>query len=160
ATESASIARLIEGAHDLTSEGVALSQKVNEIFQQVEAQARTASGRMTEIQTSTEELVRGIDEINSATRHLDSQTQRNATIASENAATSAFVKQQTESLNASIALLEQLISVDVSSTPSTAASSVAGFKTASRNARNRVRPIAGATHSPRAASVSRGAETR
>jgi methyl-accepting chemotaxis protein len=112
ATESASIARLIEGAHGLTAEGVALSAKVNEVFQQVEVEARTASGRMREIQSSTEELVRGIDEINSSTRHLDAQTQHNATIASQNAATSAFVKEQTEALTSSIELLEQLISTD------------------------------------------------
>ena len=110
AAESASIARLIEGAHNLTSEGVELSRKVNEIFQQVEAQARSASGRMTEIQTSTQELVRGIDEINAATHQLDSQTQQNAAIAGENAASSAFVREQTEGLSSSIALLEQLIS--------------------------------------------------
>jgi hypothetical protein len=110
ATESASIARLIEGAHGLTAEGVLLSEKVNEVFQQVEVEARTANGRMTEIQSSTEELVRGIDEINSATRELDSQTQHNATIATQNAATSAFVKAQTKALNSSIQLLEGLIS--------------------------------------------------
>jgi methyl-accepting chemotaxis protein len=113
ATESASIARLIEGAHGLTAEGVLLSEKVNEVFQQVEVEARTANGRMTEIQSSTEELVRGIDEINSATRHLDSQTQHNATIATQNAATSAFVKAQTEALNSSIMLLEELISTQL-----------------------------------------------
>ena len=112
ATESASIARLIEGAHSLTSEGVTLSEAVNEIFKQVESKAHSASGRMTEIQSSTEELVRGIDEINAATHDLDSQTQHNATIATQNAATSAFVQRETEALNSSIALLEQLISAD------------------------------------------------
>lgn len=160
ATESASIARLIEGAHGLTSEGVALSEKVNEIFQQVEAQARTASGRMTEIQTSTEELVRGIDEINSATRHLDSQTQHNATIASENAATSAFVKQQTESLNASIALLEELISVDVSTTRPGTGSSSSVSKIAMRKSRQLVRPTMDDANSSRSSSARGAVETR
>ena len=153
------MARLIEGAHGLTSEGVALSEKVNEIFQQVEAHAQSASGRMSEIQTSTEELVRGIDEINSATHHLDSQTQRNATIASENAATSAFVKQQSESLNAGIALLEQLISVDASATPSTA-SFASGSPAVSRHPRHFARSIAGKPHSARSSVEQRGVETR
>ncbi len=114
ATESASIAKLIEGAHQLTGEGVALSEKVNAIFQQVEARARTATGCMTGIQSSTEELVRGIDEINSATRNLDTQTQQTAAIAQENASTAAFIDTQTAALGSSIALLENLIALDQS----------------------------------------------
>jgi methyl-accepting chemotaxis protein len=109
ASESASIARLIEGAHALTAEGVTLSEKVDSIFQQVEAQARTAGTRMKEIQTSTHELVRGIDEINNATRELDTHTQQNAAIAEENASTAELVKKQTSELTTSIALLEDVI---------------------------------------------------
>ena len=133
---------------------------MNEIFQQVEAQAQTASGRMTEIQTSTEELVRGIDEINSATHHLDSQTQHNATIASENAATSAFVKQQTESLNASIALLEELISVDLSTTAPIDGSPVVVSQPVSRKSRNLVRLSVGDSNPAHSSSAPRGIETR
>ena len=109
AEQSASIARLIEGAHSLTAEGVQLSQKVDSIFKQVEAQARTATTCMTEIHSSTGELVRGIDEINSATQELDGQTQRNAAIAQENAATAAFITQEAAKLGDSIVLLEDLI---------------------------------------------------
>ncbi len=112
ATESASIARLIEGAHALTSEGVALTEKVNAIFQQVETEAHAAGTRMAEIQTSTDDLVRGIEEIDSTTRDLDGQTQHNAAIAEENAASAAFIQKQTADLHASIALLEQLVASD------------------------------------------------
>jgi Methyl-accepting chemotaxis protein len=110
--ESASIAQLIDGAHQLTGEGVALSEKVSAVFQQVEAQARTATGCMADIQTSTEELVRRVDEINSATRALDTQTQQTAAIAQENAATAAFIDAQTAGLGSSIALLESLVVVE------------------------------------------------
>src|SRR6478736_6020562 len=81
AEQSASIARLIEGAHGLTVGSVQLSGKVETLFRQVETQTRTATGCMTEIQASTGELVRGIDEINVATRQVDTQTQGNAAIA-------------------------------------------------------------------------------
>ena len=111
AAESASIAKLIEGAHQLTGEGVVLSEKVNAIFQQVETQARTATGCMTGIQSSTEELVRGIEEINAATRNLDAQTQQTAAIAQENATTAEFIDHQTAALGSSIALLETLIAL-------------------------------------------------
>jgi len=112
AAESASIAKLIEGAHQLTGEGVVLSEKVNAIFQQVEAQARTATGCMTGIQSSTEELVRGIEEINSATRNLDAQTQQTAAIAQENASTAEFIDAQTAALSSGIAILESLVALD------------------------------------------------
>lgn len=112
AAESASIAKLIEGAHQLTGEGVVLSEKVNAIFQQVETQARTATGCMTGIQSSTEELVRGIEEINAATRNLDAQTQQTAAIAQENATSAEFIDNQTAALASSIALLETLIALD------------------------------------------------
>jgi methyl-accepting chemotaxis protein len=121
ANESASIARLIEGAHALTAEGVSLSEQVNSVFQQVEAEARTASARMSEIQSSTTELVRGIDEINSATRSLDSQTQQTAAIAEENASTATLIQRETEHLNASIALLEELIALKHAPAPATPA---------------------------------------
>lgn len=111
ATESASIARLIEGAHSLTEEGVTLSQQVDAIFQQVEIKARDASARMTEIQNSTRELVSGINEINSAMRELDQHTQQNAAIAQENAATASLISQQTSELTGSIGILEQLIAL-------------------------------------------------
>jgi len=109
AAESASIARLIGEAHSLTGEGVALSQQVNAGFQQVEVQARTASERMTEVHAMAHDLLTGIDEINAAARNLDQQTQHNAAIAEENAATANYIDQQTAELMASIALLESLI---------------------------------------------------
>jgi methyl-accepting chemotaxis protein len=111
AAESASIARLIEGAHALTVEGVGLTDQVNSVFKQVESQARAAGSRMTEIQSSTAELVRGIDEINAATSNLDRQTQQTAAIAEENAATAAFIQKETGRLNTSITLLENLIAL-------------------------------------------------
>lgn len=109
ATESASIARLIEGAHSLTQEGVTLSQQVDSIFRQVEAKAREATGGMSEIQSATAELVSGINEINTAMRELDQHTQQNAAIAEENAATASLISQQTSEFDESIALLENLI---------------------------------------------------
>jgi len=109
AEQSASIARLIEGAHSLTTGSVQLSGKVETLFRQVESQTTTATGCMTEIQTSTGELVRGIDEINAATQQVDSQTQRNAAIAEENAATAEFITKEAAMLNQSIALLEDLL---------------------------------------------------
>src|SRR6478736_3881387 len=81
AEQSASIGRLIEGAHSLTTGSVQLSQKVDALFKEVKTQAHAASDQMTEIQSATGELVRGIDEINVATRQLDGQTQGNAAIA-------------------------------------------------------------------------------
>jgi methyl-accepting chemotaxis protein len=109
AEQSASIARLIEGAHGLTVGSVLLSGKVDALFRQVETQTRTATACMTEIQASTGELVRGIDEINVATRQVDTQTQRNAAIAEENAATAEFITREAATLNQSIALLEDLL---------------------------------------------------
>lgn len=108
AEQSASIARLIEGAHSLTTGSVQLSQKVETLFQQVKTQAHTATGQMAEIQTATGELVRGIDEINVATRQLDTQTQGNAAIADENAATATFIMQEAARLDDTIASLEAL----------------------------------------------------
>jgi methyl-accepting chemotaxis protein len=108
AEQSASIARLIEGAHSLTTGSVQLSQKVEALFKEVKTQAHAATGRMAGIQTATGELVRGIDEINSATRQLDGQTQGNAAIAEENAATAAFIMQEAARLDDSIARLEDL----------------------------------------------------
>ena len=122
ATESASIARLIEGAHGLTTEGVGLSEQVDANFKQVEAQARAASGRMAEIQAATQELVRGIDGINATTRELDQRTQSNAAIAQENASTAAFITEQTAALDASIARLAGLIAHTDSAAPDTPAS--------------------------------------
>ena len=111
ATESASIARLIGEAHSLTGAGVELSKEVNVSFQQVETQAKTASARMSEVHAMAHDLLSGIDEINAATRNLDQQTQHNAAIAEENAATANFIDQQTAQLNESIALLENLIAL-------------------------------------------------
>jgi hypothetical protein len=65
---------------------------------------------MAEIQSATGELVRGIDEINVATRQLDGQTQGNAAIAEENAATAAFIMHEAARLDDSIANLEDLAS--------------------------------------------------
>ena len=110
AEQSASIARLIEGSHSLTAGGVQLSGKVDALFKQVEGQALAATGCMAEIQSATGELVRGIDEINSATRQLDDQTRHNAAIAEENAATADLINQEVAKLGVSIALLEELIS--------------------------------------------------
>jgi len=110
AEQSASIARLIEGAHSLTTGSVQLSQKVETLFKEVKTQAHAASGQMAEIQSATGELVRGIDEINAATRQLDEQTQGNAAIAEENAATAAFILQEAARLDDSIARLEDLAS--------------------------------------------------
>jgi methyl-accepting chemotaxis protein len=108
AEQSASIARLIEGTHGLTTGGVQLSQKVEALFKAVKTQAHAASAQMSGIQSATGELVRGIDEINAATRQLDNQTQGNAAIAEENAATAAFIMQEATRLEDSIARLEEL----------------------------------------------------
>lgn len=124
AAESAAIARLIGDAHQLTTEGVGQSQKVEASFKQVEGEARAANERMTEVHASTHELVRGITEINAATRELDTQTQHNAAITEENAATAAFIIKQTDELNECIALLENLIGLDSSADEETAAPSV------------------------------------
>ncbi len=146
AAESASIAKLIEDAHQLTGEGVALSEKVNAVFQQVEAQARTATGCMTGIQSSSEELVRGIEEINSATRNLDAQTQQTAAIAQENASTAEFIDTQTAALGSSIALLESLIALDQAATAplpvATTTPALAPSSSPSSNADHEPEPIA------------------
>ncbi len=110
AEQSASIARLIEGSHSLTADGVQLSRKVDDLFKQVEGQALAATRCMSEIQSATGELVRGIDEINSSTQQIDDQTRHNAAIAQENAATADLISQEVAKLGESIALLEELIS--------------------------------------------------
>lgn len=108
AEQSASIARLIEGTHGLTTGSVQLSQKVESLFKEVKTQAHAATAEMTGIQSATGELVRGIDEINAATRQLDGQTQGNAAIAEENAATAVCIQQEASRLDDSIASLEDL----------------------------------------------------
>jgi len=110
AEQSASIGRLIGGAHSLTTGSVQLSQKVDSLFKEVKVQAHAATGCMTEIQSATGELVRGIDEINSATQQLDGQTQRNAAIAQENAASAESITHEAARLEDNIAQLEALVS--------------------------------------------------
>jgi hypothetical protein len=108
AEQSASIARLIEGTHSLTTGSVQLSQRVEALFKEVKTQAHAATEQMAGIQSATGELVRGIDEINAATRQLDGQTQGNAAIAEENAATAMCIMQEASRLDDSIARLEDL----------------------------------------------------
>ena len=112
-TEAASIAQFIENSRGLAGTGVELSRNVDTIFRQVEVQARTATAHMTEIQRSTRELVQGVEAINSTTAEFDKQAQHNGAIAQENSVTAESIREQTDALNDTIAILERLIATKV-----------------------------------------------
>ena len=67
------------------------------------------SAEVEQIAVAAEEQVRGIEQINTAISSMEKNTQQTAAAAEEGAAASAELKAQTESIQASVSDLQQLL---------------------------------------------------
>lgn len=98
ATASGETTRLIEESSRKTAGGQSLVGEVNQVFQNIQAETLASGERIREIDLSVHEILRGIEEIQSAMRQLDEVTRVNSTIATENAATAERIQHESTAL--------------------------------------------------------------
>ena len=99
----------IEGSLSRTAQGVEISAKVAQTLDEIVAKVRLVDELVAEVVGASHEQTQGIGQINIAVGQLDKVTQSNAANAEESAAAAEELNAQTETMEASVAELIELV---------------------------------------------------
>ncbi|MDX2186631.1 MAG: methyl-accepting chemotaxis protein [Opitutaceae bacterium] len=108
--------QLITDAGETIRQASSLSSDVDRAFATIDEQSRTSCGLIKDIHAATEEVVSGIQQINTAAHQLDEVTKSNAQVAEENASTCGLIDSQLTSLRDSLRDMEGLLTSSPRST--------------------------------------------
>lgn len=92
-------ATIIERNIDLSEQGVAVSQQVNEALNDINVQSQKVNDLLDEIAAASQEQAQGIEQINKAIAQMEQVVQANASTAEQSASASAELSSQAASMN-------------------------------------------------------------
>lgn len=92
-------ATIIERNIDLSEQGVAVSQQVNEALNDINVQSQKVNDLLDEIAAASQEQAQGIEQINKAISQMEQVVQANASTAEQSASASAELSSQAASMN-------------------------------------------------------------
>ncbi len=100
---------IIENNIELSSNGVAVAEKVQEALNGITLQTKKVNELMDEIASASQEQVQGIEQVNKAMSQVESVTQQNAANAEESASAAEELNAQAESMRQIVVELSKLV---------------------------------------------------
>jgi methyl-accepting chemotaxis protein len=100
---------LIANSQKNVGNGVAVSEEVRKILNDIGVNATKVANLINEVSSSSEEQTRGIEQINSAVSEMDKVTQRNSANAEESASASEELSSQASELNDMVMMLADVV---------------------------------------------------